>query len=306
MVKKNIVSVFILTYNQEKFISQTLESILSQKTNFNYQLVIGEDHSTDSTRLICEKFAAENPLKIKLLPSLGQNIGLIKNYIRTIKECDGKYIAICDGDDYWIDDYKLQKQVDFLESNPHYSIVYSKIELLFKNGTKKIWSPIIKKNNTQFEDLIFNNHIPSVSSMFKNIQNENDKIPEWILKYPFGDWPTYLWTIKNEGQIYYLDEVTAVYRIDAGISTEMRRINSKMVKINLNILQDIFEDNQFSHKKQIVAEAIVNLRKGLVSRYNREFKYHKGFIQFLKNASNTGFKLVDLKMYFYSIYKSLR
>lgn len=304
-MQKFKVSIFILTYNQEKYISQTLKSILTQKTDFDFQLVIGEDCSTDSTRLICEKFALNNPEKIKLLPLLDNNIGLIKNYIRTIRECDGKYIAICDGDDYWIDEKKLQKQVDFLENNPQFSIVYTSIELLFKDGSKKKWFPIIDKADTQFEDLVFGNHIPSVSSMFRNIQNYNNKFPSWILKYPFGDWPTYLWTIKNGGQIHFLDEVTAVYRIDAGISSEMRRINSNIVKININILQDILNDNEFVSKKEVVTQAIKNLNKGLVSRYNRERKYYMGFIQFLKNTKHMGSNFSDFKMYFYSIYKSL-
>ncbi|MDP5200681.1 glycosyltransferase [Flavobacterium sp. DG2-3] len=300
----NKVSIFILTYNQEKFIGQTLESILSQKTNFEFQLVIGEDHSTDSTRIICEKYAKENPIRIKLLPSLECNIGLIKNYIRTIQECDGKYIAICDGDDYWIDDQKLQKQVDFLESNPDFSIIYTNIELLFKDGTRKIWEPIISKKDTQFDDLVFANHIPSVSVLFKNNQSHTEKLPSWILKYPFGDWPTYLWTIRNGGCIHYLNEITAVYRIDAGISTEMRRVNSNILKINLNILQDVFQDNDFASKKEITAKAILNLKKSLMLSFNRENRYHKGFIQFLKNLKETGVNYIDLKMYLYSIYKS--
>ncbi len=305
-MNKFTVSIFILTYNQERFISQTLESILNQKTNFNYQLVIGEDQSTDSTRIICEKFAAENPLKIKLLPSLGHNIGLIKNYIRTIKECDGKYIAICDGDDYWIDEYKLQKQVDFLENNSEFSIVYTGVELLFKDGSRKKWFPIVEKTNTEFEDLIFENHIPSVSSMFKNIRDEKNEIPSWISKYPFGDWPTYLWTIKNGGLIHFIDEVTAVYRIDAGISTEMRRSNSNIIKINLNILQDILADDQFASKKKVAKKAILNLNKSLMLSYNREFKYYKGLVQFIKNSKKTGVNFNDSKMYLYSIYKSFK
>lgn len=299
------VSIFILTYNQEKFISQTLESVLNQKTNFDYQLVIGEDQSTDSTRVICERFAAENPLKVKLLPSLGQNIGLIKNYVRTIKECDGKYIAICDGDDYWIDEFKLQKQCDFLENNPDFFIVYSRVKLLFNDGSQREWFPLMKKKDTQFEDLIFANHIPSVSSMFKNIQDNTNELPSWILKYPFGDWQTYLWTIKNGGKIHLLNEVTAVYRKDSGISSELKRIKSNMIKTNINILEDLFKDSEFASKREVTSQALINLRRNLVSSYNREFKYSKGFIQFLKNIKQTGVNISELKIYLYSIYKSL-
>lgn len=306
LLKENIVSIFILTYNQEKFISQTLESILRQKANFDYQLVIGEDQSTDSTRIICEKFATENPSKIKLLPSLGENIGLIKNYIRTIKECDGKYIAICDGDDYWTDEYKLQKQVDFLENNPDFSIVYTSLQLLQNNGNIKKWISITDKIDTSFDDLIFMNFISSVTVLFKNIQSDYEQLPNWLLKYPFGDWPTYLWTIKNGGKIHFLNDETAMYRIDAGISSEMRRVNSNLTQINLNILNDIFKDNNFASRKEVVSMAILDLKKRLMLSYNREHKYIKAFVQFLKNLKYTGLNYFDTKLYFYSIYKSLK
>jgi len=298
------VSIFILTYNQEKFITQTLESILSQKVNFDFQLVIGEDFSTDSTRFICEKYMKENPSKIKLLPGLNYNIGLIKNYMRTIAECDGQYIAICDGDDYWCDHLKLQKQVDFLDNNSDFSIVYTNIKLLFKDGSVSDWKRIVNKNDTQYEDLILGNHIPSVSVLFKNKQNDNEKLPPWILKYPFGDWPTYLWTLRHGGKIHYIDEITAVYRIDTGISSEMRKISSNILRININILKDIFEDNSFYSRKQITSAAILNLQKALVLSYNKEYKYYRGFIQFFENIKQTDSKYNDLKIYLYSIYKS--
>ncbi|WP_289663006.1 glycosyltransferase [Flavobacterium panacagri] len=300
------VSIFILTYNQEKFISQTLDSILAQKTNFKYQLVIGEDCSKDSTRAICESYAVEYGDKIKLLPALESNIGLIKNYIRTIKECDGKYIAICDGDDYWTDEYKLQKQVDFLENNPDFSIVYTSLQLLRNDGTMKKWISITDKVDTSFDDLIFMNYISSVSVLFKNNQNDHNEIPKWLLKYPFGDWPTYLWTIKDGGKIHFLNDTTAVYRIDAGISSEMRRVNSNLVQINLNILNDIYADESFASRREVVFKAIIALKKALTLNYNREHKYSKGFAQFLSNLKYAGLNYPDTKLYLYSIYKSLK
>ena len=220
-MKRITVSIFILTYNQESYITQTLKSVLNQKTNFNFQLVIGEDCSTDNTREICEQFAEKYAGKIKLLPSLGKNIGLIANYMRTIKECDGKYIAICDGDDYWIDDNKLQKQVDILESNEELSIVYTKVRRLYPDG--KFKESIVKDRKliSAFEDLVFDNFIPSVSVLFRNKQ-DTMHIPEWLIHFPYGDWPTYLWTIKDSGSIYFLDEITAVYRTEIGESFKIR------------------------------------------------------------------------------------
>ena len=297
------VSVFVLTYNQEIFIGQTIESILMQKTDFDYQLVIGEDFSTDKTRIICEEFAEKYPKKIKLLKSLNSNIGLISNYMRTIRECDGKYIAICDGDDYWIDEFKLQKQVDILEKNPDYSIVYTKVKRLFPNG--EIKESIVKnrKQVANFADLVHDNFIPSVSVLFRNKQNVM-KLPDWIINFPYGDWPTYLWTIKDSGAIYFLDQTTAVYRMGIGESFKIREVNSDIVKVNLGILDKMLSDSSFKKHLKIITEVIREKEINLMSSFNREKKYLKGFWLFLQNILKNSHKGKVIKMYFYSIRKS--
>ncbi len=282
------VSIFVLTYNQELFIAQTIESILMQKTNFNYQLVIGEDSSTDTTRQICVKYKNKFPAKIKLLPSLNKNIGLIANYMRTIKACDGKYVAICDGDDYWIDTLKLQKQVDFLESNPDYNIIGTNYIKLFKDNRLVEDKKYRKKQVYEFEDLIFNNLIPSVTALFRNIL-QNDSLPNWILNFPYGDWPTYLWVLKNGGKIHFLEDVTAVYRMEIGVSSNIRNIPSDIEKVNLSILQYVLSEERFSHKKGIIEESINKTKTSLMSAYNREKKYLKGiklFFEILTKEKN--------------------
>lgn len=303
-MSKIVVSIFILTYNQEQFIAQTIESILMQKTNFSYQLVIGEDCSTDATREICQSYASQFPDKIKLLSALEKNIGLIANYMRTIKECDGKYIAICDGDDYWIDEYKLQKQVDFLESNPDFSIVYTRVKKLYPAGEFKESKGISFKRTTTFDDLIFDNYIPSVTALFKNIQNHQNQLPNWVLTFPYGDWPTYLWTIKDGGKIHFLDEITAVYRMDIGESFKIRKQPSKMVKTNLDITSEILKDSNFQNKQQIVKKALSKQRMSLMVRYNRERNY-LGAIKLYFYNMKYDFKAYPVsKMYLYSLYKS--
>jgi glycosyltransferase involved in cell wall biosynthesis len=299
-----VVSVFILTYNQEAFIAQTIESVLKQKTNFKYQLVIGEDFSTDATRSICEAYQNKNPEKIKLLPSANKNIGLIANYLRTIRACDGKYIAICDGDDYWIDDFKLKKQVDFLEANSEYSIIYTNYLRLFPDGSFKDAVILNTKQQTGFDNLIDNNYIHSVTAVFKNNQT-NESLPEWILNHSYGDWPTYLWTIKNGGKIYFLNEVTAVYRVGIGVSSPIIKVNSKLLKANLNILEDLLNDDSFKSRKAIINETIIKLKINLMSSFNRERTYLKGFFIFFSNLSLKTNRLQLIKLYFYSIYKSL-
>jgi len=121
-----VVSICMITYNHINYISEAIDGVLIQETTFPYQLILGEDYSTDKTRVICEEYALKYPNKILLLPS-EKNLGMMPNFIKTLKVCNGKYIAICDGDDYWKDPYKLQKQVDFMEANKNASLCYHKV-----------------------------------------------------------------------------------------------------------------------------------------------------------------------------------
>ncbi|MFT5251374.1 MAG: glycosyltransferase involved in cell wall biosynthesis [Flavobacteriales bacterium] len=299
------VSIFILTYNQEQFIAQTIESILSQKTNFNFQLVIGEDCSSDNTRTICEQYVHDYGDKVKLLPALHSNIGLIANYIRTIKECDGKYIAICDGDDYWTDDLKLQKQVDFLEKNQDYSIVYTAVNRLYPDGQSIDFKYSLNKTQLDFDDLVFDNFIYSVTALFRNTHSNVAAIPGWINNFPFGDWQTYLWVLKDGSKIHFMEDITAVYRMNIGVSSTFMKKNSVYVKVLIDILQYLYEDENFSHKKEIIAASIINRKRDLLTCYNREKTYVAGFGLFLNVLKTADNKLLFSKFYLYSLFKSL-
>jgi len=118
-----VVSVCMITYNHEEFISKAIEGVMMQQTSFPIELIIGEDCSTDSTHAICLKYKSKYPDKIKLRIQ-EFNLGMTQNFISTLQVSTGKYIAQCEGDDYWTDPYKLQKQVDFLEANEAYSVCF--------------------------------------------------------------------------------------------------------------------------------------------------------------------------------------
>ena len=117
-----LVSVLIIAYNQEKTVAQTIESILMQKGSFSMEIVIGEDCSTDGTRDICLSYQQKYPDKIRLLLQ-DTNQGLVRNYIDTLRLCRGKYIGVCAGDDYWIDEEKIAKQINFFEEHSDYGAV---------------------------------------------------------------------------------------------------------------------------------------------------------------------------------------
>ena len=131
-----IISVCMITYNHEAFISEAIEGVLMQKTSFPFELIISDDCSTDKTREICLKYKSKYPDIIRLLlPE--SNLGMTKNFIETIKSATGEYIAICEGDDYWTDQLKLQKQIDFMEVNTEYSVCFHRYKI-FDNESGEI------------------------------------------------------------------------------------------------------------------------------------------------------------------------
>jgi glycosyltransferase involved in cell wall biosynthesis len=135
--KSPLVSVFMITYNHEKYIAQALNSVLMQKTSFDYEIVIGDDCSTDSTQKIIKDYVTKHPNKIKPIFQT-VNVGAMRNaYEFTLPECKGKYIATLEGDDYWTDPDKLQKQVDFLESNENYSVCFHHVIMVDAQGKPK-------------------------------------------------------------------------------------------------------------------------------------------------------------------------
>ena len=122
-----MLTVVTITYNHEQYIHQCIEGILAQKTSFPVEYIIADDCSTDGTRAICEEYARNYPDIIRLVSS-SANVGAVENEQRAFLAAKGKYIATCEGDDYWTDPLKLQKQVDFLESHPEYSVCFHRFK----------------------------------------------------------------------------------------------------------------------------------------------------------------------------------
>jgi glycosyltransferase involved in cell wall biosynthesis len=121
VMKSTMVSVCMITYNHEQYIEQAIESVLHQITDFEFELVIGEDMSSDNTRIICEKYAKAFPDRVRFLDAANRK-GMSANFLHTLRACNGKYIAFCEGDDYWTEPFKLQMQVEFLERDSSFTI----------------------------------------------------------------------------------------------------------------------------------------------------------------------------------------
>ncbi len=235
------VSVCIITYNHARFIGQALESALMQKTNFDYEIVIGEDCSTDATRHICEEYARLYPDKIRLLKN-DQNLGMVENFKRTLNACTGQYVALLEGDDYWTDELKLQKQVDFLESNRDYAIIFHNAEVLIDETGEKyiaysneVNKPfMIKKPNptTSLQEIAAGNFIHTPTVLFRN--RLYGELPSWFSSdLPAADWPLHVIN-AHYGKIFFMEEVMAVYRVhNLGVWSAVNHIEriEKTVKL---------------------------------------------------------------------------
>ena len=135
---KPLLSVLIISYNHEAYIEQTLDSVINQKTTFPFEIVIGDDASPDNTRAICLKYAEKYPNLVRVMPAT-QNLGVVPNYIRTLEACEGQFIAHLDGDDYWLDPLKLQKQIDRFRADPNLTMCYTSRQV-FREDWKDISS----------------------------------------------------------------------------------------------------------------------------------------------------------------------
>jgi len=163
-VPQPLVSIRTTTFQQKDFIVNCIEGILMQKTNFSFEYIIGEDFSTDGTREIVFEYAKKYPDIIRVITA-DYNVGMKANGIRCDQKYRGKYIAICEGDDSWIDPYKLQKQVDYLESNPEYGLVHTELDHYYvktKRYVKNHWKTCGVKNQ---EGYIYDSLIGNQGSM---------------------------------------------------------------------------------------------------------------------------------------------
>ncbi|MFZ4263627.1 glycosyltransferase family 2 protein [Sphingobacterium sp. HJSM2_6] len=241
-----MVSICCITYNHEKYIAQAIEGYLMQQTTFKFEIIIGEDCSTDNTRKIVDEYVLKYPDKIKLITS-ESNVGVHKNSLRVNKEVRGKYLTQCDGDDYWTDPLKLQKQVDFLEQNPEYVICchYTKRikednEIYYMNLNPK---PIIYS----FEDILFDNDFETVlnSLLFRNIPKVKEVYAaDWYFDFNAPDrlFKLYL-TFTTGKKIYVLPEIMCCYRQHKGgiwSTLKVKGIKQKTLD-DLNLILKIFK-----------------------------------------------------------------
>lgn len=217
-----LVSVICLTYNEEEFVSEMLDNILLQKTNFSYEVLVYDDASNDATPNILKEYAKKsNFITITLYKENNFRKGLGFFGLREgFREARGKYIAYCEGDDYWCDNYKLQKQVDFLETHPKYAVCahetvlrndyYKHLDgLLFSHMNVNLFIDRRNRRKYTFSDTLTGNIFHISSLMFRN--DKPIMWPEWIHKITACDMVLFM-LLAERGDIYVLPDVMSVYR----------------------------------------------------------------------------------------------
>lgn len=228
-----LLSVCIITYNHVDFIQQAIEGVLQQKVNFKFEIIIADDFSTDGTREIILDYEKKYPSLISLILQ-SKNVGPLKNWLDLIKKPNSKYIAYFEGDDYWTDCNKLQKQVNFLENNHDFVICYHSTNI-FINGTIEedyFKSKNISQISSYYDLLCFGNYMQTSSIVFLNKLNlfPSEKSVQ------LNDYVLWFW-ISQFGKIYRFNENMSVYRLGSGIWSTLN--DQKKIIHTLNSLYEV-------------------------------------------------------------------
>lgn len=228
------VSVLMLVYNHEFYLEQAIQSIIEQECAFQFELIIGEDYSQDRSREICISYQEQYPDIIRVVCA-DENVGMHKNFARIWHRARGKYIAACEGDDYWIDTAKLAKQVCWLEKRPEYSmcgtftrkIIKDRQDRWVENGEIR---PAVFRESYTIQDLIsgYSFHFSSVV-----LKKDCIRFPSWFWQVYCVDRPLYL-LCAEQGSVGLLPELTSVYRLhEGGIWSPVDMLDKAAKGINL-------------------------------------------------------------------------
>lgn len=230
---KPTVSVCVFAYNHERYLARALDSVITQRVNFELEMIIAEDYSSDTTLHVAQSYQVRYPDLIRVEQS-GQKDKLVinghqtgrYNFFNALRTCRGKYIAFLDGDDYWLDSNKLQKQVDYLESHPDCSFVFHNVYLERGDSQpelKQTYLPDTFPDNQNVRQLLVQmNYVQTSSVLFRN--NIPQTFPQIFYTCMFGDWPLHVFNL-NFGNPKYMNEAMSVYRYGSGIWTRKKKVD---------------------------------------------------------------------------------
>lgn len=269
-----LVSVCMVSYNQERYVREALDSVLMQKINFAIEIIVSDDCSADETQQILQEYATTYPDIVK--PIYGQrNLGYPNNQRRSLEAATGKYIALCDCDDYWIDPYKLQKQVDYLETHPECAICFHNVMHVYEGHpeSRTLLNPLWFPTELTIEDMLTRKwFLPTNSEVFRR---EYLTFPEWYDSVLHIDYVINL-MVSQHGTLHYIPDVMAVYRHTAiSVNAEHRDgewgymlFHSQTMKTIHEKMRDVIDD-----KYKDLLEKRIAFYDEEVKRYENEQYY---------------------------------
>jgi glycosyltransferase involved in cell wall biosynthesis len=253
------VSICIPTYNHEKYIRQTLDGALSQQTDFEIEIVIGDDASTDSNQQVIQEYVDKYPNIFRAFlhkhnqgPKEPKEFGGRNNVLQLLKACKGDYVALCEGDDYWTDPLKLQKQVDFMEKNPDYAISHHNMSVIYEDGSPEhFFNDENQKTESSIVDILEDRwFIATAATLYRNIFRENN-FADWHSRAAAGDWALVI-QLAATGKIHYFSEAMGVYRKHrGGLSNVQSSTNLYFLKNRQQMFADVNEWLDFKYDSTI-------------------------------------------------------
>ncbi len=218
LVKHPKLSVCLISYNHEPYLETCLKNILNQRVNFDFEVIIGEDHSTDKTAEIVQNYVQKHPNLIKAFIR-PKNIGSKLNFLHAFFECKGEYIIHIEGDDYWTDDKKLQRQVDFLDQNSNASACFHNATIVYEDGTNR--APLLINGPNQKKWISTIDFLGKKETWFMATASVMMRrkfvhpLPNWFIDSKSGDIPLYV-ILAEQGPLGYIDLNMSVYRKNSG------------------------------------------------------------------------------------------
>ena len=235
------VSVLLITYNHEAFIAQAIESALNQRTSFDYEIVVGDDASTDKTQAIVREYQRARPDRVKLR-FMRKNSGGLKNFLGALAACQGEYIALLEGDDFWVSDQKLEKQVALLESRPDSAGCFAN-SIVVDDRSNEIASDFFTylginvKPEIHAEDILPFGISPANTLFFRRSILEN--LPKWYTRFTTHCGLDLL--ISLNGPYLHLDEFVGAYRLHPNSGWLAKPLSYRLAN-DLQHLKNLYDD----------------------------------------------------------------
>ena len=270
----------MLTYNHEKWITQAVESVLVQETDFDYELTIVEDCSSDGTRDVVIDFQKRFPECIRLKLS-EENGEYRENLAAAFLDSSGEYIAQLDGDDYWTSPHKLQKQADYLDAHPECVMCFHNVRVFDESGAVEPWhlNSSAQEEITGLENLLVVNYIASCAPMLR--QGVIEEFPEWYYTAAWADWPLYLLHAQH-GKIGYLDEVMGARRFHSG-GMWAGLSSAQKVEHTIRFYEHIGPNFDARHRA-IIQGRITELSRKLTRLYRKQLRRKRAQLKELEEA----------------------